>query len=85
MIFQSWIKEILVSVKKLIIGLSYFGCECNDSDDANIAQYFKVLLLIAVLKKQTLFPAYPPQVLARGTAFYLKTNHQLSIHKLEKD
>jgi len=22
-------------------GLSYFGCECNDSDDANIAQYFK--------------------------------------------
>ena len=24
-------------------GLSYFGCQCNDSDDADIAQYFKVL------------------------------------------
>jgi len=22
-------------------GLSYFGCQCNDSDDADIAQYFK--------------------------------------------
>ena len=49
--------------KKLMIGLSYFGCECNDSDDANIAQYFKVLLHTYQFyqkRKQILFLAYPP-------------------------
>ena len=56
-----------ISQRKKMIGLSYFGCECNDSDDANIAQYFKVLPLIAVLtRKQTQFLAYLPQALARG-------------------
>ena len=39
------------SQSKKLIGLSYFGCECNDSDDANIAQYFKVLLHIPILSK----------------------------------
>ena len=41
---------ILVFQDFHFLGLSYFGCQCNDSDDADIAQYFKVCRIYSSAK-----------------------------------